>query len=291
MSRTIYSPFCRTSGPASVARRSRAASHLTRTIASTPWSAARRTRHLSHGLLSREDRGASGDGRVGPDVHEHPAWMTEVADLGNGFLPEEASLREVDRALETDLGRQGVRSEIDSHPRDPSPDAPRLEVGRVHLDQPRCTQALDESGCAIGRDDDVRARARHRRRQDDRLEAIGDAHVPEDGHQCRPVGAILDLHVRREHVGTQDRVHALRLLRCLEEEERAVHGGDVEVGPDPAGGGEEQAAEGPAIRHPLDVGRDQILQPRTGVGSPYGDDTPVRERREGACAPQSLQIR
>ena len=77
------------------------------------------------------------------------------------------------------------------------------------------------------------------------------------------------------------RVYPAELVRCLEEEVGAVHRRDVEICADPAGGGEKETSPGRSIGQPLDIRRDEVVQPRSGIGAPDGDDAPPGEHGEG----------
>ena len=52
--------------------------------------------------------------------------MPEVADLRDGFLPQEAPLRQIDQALQAGLGRQGTGLEVDAEARIAAGDPPEL---------------------------------------------------------------------------------------------------------------------------------------------------------------------
>jgi hypothetical protein len=134
-------------------------------------------------------------------------------------------------------------------------------------------------------------RPHHRRCQHDDVGIVDDHCFAEDRHEVEPIGPVLDLHIGREHVGAKDLVHPLGLLGWLEEQVGAVHGGDVEVGPDPAGGGQEQAAAGSPIGQSLDVGRDEVVEPTAGVGSTDGGDAPAEKHREGTPPFQRVELR
>ena len=201
MSRSIYSTLCRESGPASVASCSEAASHRTWTIAATPSASSTALVTSPTTVPPATTSGAPGDRSPGPDVEEDARGVSEVADLRHGLLSEETSLREVDRVLQPRLRGEGVRPEIDAHPRLPAADPPGLEVSGVRFGQPICSETVQEPCGGIPRGhDDVAPRAEDGRGQDDGPGVVLDGGAVEDGHHLRAVTEIGHLHVRREHV-------------------------------------------------------------------------------------------
>src|SRR6476620_1276788 len=73
----------------------------------------------------------------------------------------------------------------------------------------------------------------------------------------------------------------LRLLGRLEQEEIVVTTGDLDVGADPAGGGEQHRATRPPRLQPVDVGREQVAEPADGVAAADLDlapGGPIEER-------------
>jgi len=62
--------------------------------------------------------------------------MPEVADLRDGFLPQEAPLRQIDQALQAGLGREGTSLEVDAEARIAAGDPPELVGAFVDGDRP-----------------------------------------------------------------------------------------------------------------------------------------------------------
>ena len=140
--------------------------------------------------------------------------------------------------------------------------------------------------------DDVVARAEHRRREDEGIVAVLGGCAAEDGDDRRSPRCDRPARRRRRarmERGSRRRPRAAPAAwrRRNEPSDR----GDVEVGPDPAGGGEEQGATALSGCEPLDVGRDEIVQPGTGIGTPHGDHAPPGELREGAAGLERVQFR
>ena len=192
MSRSIYSTLCRESGPASVASCSEAASHRTWTIAATPSASSTALVTSPTTVPPATTSGAPGDRSPGPDVEEDARGVSEVADLRHGLLSEETSLREVDRVLQPRLRGEGVRPEIDAHPRLPAADPPGLEVSGVRFGQPICSETVPEPCGGIPRGhDDVAPRAEDGRGQDDGPGVVLDGGAgrgrppPPSGHRDR----------------------------------------------------------------------------------------------------------
>ncbi len=136
------------------------------------------------------------------------------------------------------------------------------------------------------------AETEHRRCEDEAIVAVLGGSAAEDGDDHRSPAPIVELDVGREHVRSEDRVDRLGLLGRLEEEERAFAGScDVEVGTDPPGGGEEQGAPALSGTEPLDVCRDEVLEPGPSIVATHGDRTPSGELRESAPRLERVKFR
>jgi hypothetical protein len=204
--------------------------------------------------------------------------VSQVPHLRDGLLTQEAAFREVDRVLEPCLRRQGIRSEVRSHAHIPTADPPRLGVLLGHLDQSPSTQAFTQTSCRLSTGQDhIVPRSEHRRRDDGASVAVLGGEAVEDGDDQGTLAEVVQLDVGREQVRGEDLVDGLRLSRRLEEQEGASDPGDVEVGADPAGRGEEQGSSRVSVGEPMDVGRDEVVEPATGVRTPDGNRAPASE--------------
>lgn len=214
---------------------------------------------------------------------QNPRRVSEVPHFRDGLLTQEAAFRQVDRLLEPGLGRQGIRPEVRPHADIPTADPPGLEVLLGHLDQSPCTEAIPEPPRRLAPGHDhIAPRAEHRRGHDVSSFAVLGGEAAEDGDDQRSFAAVVELNVGGEHVRGEDRVDGLRLSWRLEEQEGAVDPGDVEVGTDAAGRGQEQGSTRLSVGETLDVGRDEVVEPGTGVHTHDGDRAPLGQRGERA---------
>jgi hypothetical protein len=150
-----------------------------------------------------------------------------------------------------------------------------------HLDQSPSTEAFTQTSCRLSTGQDhIVPRSEHRRRDDGASVAVLGGEAVEDGDDQGTLAEVVQLDVGREQVRGEDLVDGLRLSRRLEEQEGASDPGDVEVGADPAGRGEEQGSTRVSVGEPLDVGRDEVVEPATGVRTPDGNRAPAGELGE-----------
>ena len=242
MTRSIYSRRRRERGPASVARDPDAASHRTRTIAYVSPFASATLVTVPTDSPSAKHRRSRTDPRFGATGEQDARGMSEVPHLRHRLLSQEAPLREIDRAFEPRLRGQRAGSEVRPHARDPLADPPGLDVPGGCRSQAPFPEASEQgAGRFAPGHHDVMADTEDRRSEDEVVVAVLGGCAAEDGDDDQPFAPVLQLDVGREHVRGEDPVDGLGLLGRLEEEEGAVvRPRDVEVCPDPPGGGEEQ---------------------------------------------------